>query len=134
MYKLLFGVFLFFSAAAVHAAVKNLSNSDVKKMVAQGVPVIDIRRTEEWQQTGIIKGSHLLTFFDKNGHYDVHKWLAEFNKIVSMDEPFILICRSGNRTAKISKLLDEQLKYKQVSHVAKGIKNWISAGESTIKP
>jgi hypothetical protein len=45
----------------------NLNNTELDVMLKQNVPVYDIRRVDEWQQTGIIEGSELLTFVDAGG-------------------------------------------------------------------
>lgn len=134
MLKYIFTIILFFFSISIQAEVRNLNNSEFKKLMDQGIPVIDVRRPEEWKQTGIIKGSHMMTFFDKNGRYNLNNWMSELNKIAGPDKPFILICRSGNRTGQISQFLDKKLNYSKVSHVASGINNWISEGEHTVKP
>lgn len=134
MHKLFLSIFLFSLSLNLQAEVKNLNNAELKQLIAQGVPVIDVRLPEEWKQTGIVAGSHLLTFFDKNGRYNMNEWMAAFEKIASPNDPFILICRSGNRTGQISHFLDTRLNFKKVAHVAKGINSWIAAGEPTVKP
>jgi hypothetical protein len=45
----------------------NIDNQQLKTLQAQGVPVFDIRRTDEWQQTGVVEGSKRLTFVDDKG-------------------------------------------------------------------
>jgi rhodanese-related sulfurtransferase len=72
-----------------------------------GIPIIDIRTLEEWYQTGILKGSHTITFFDEMGQYDIDKFLSELHKIIgeSKDSKFMLICRTGSRTGQISQFL-----------------------------
>ena len=134
MRKYLPGFLLFFLSLSAHGEVKNLSNNELKQLISQGVPVIDIRRPDEWKQTGIVKGSHLLTFFDAQGRYDLNSWMAKFQKIAGPDDPFILICRTGNRTGQISKFLDKRLRFSKVAHVEKGITHWISSGEPTVSP
>ena len=52
---------------SAQAAIIDIDNVELGKLMAKGVPVIDIRTSPEWQQTGIIPGSHLLTFFDEQG-------------------------------------------------------------------
>jgi len=42
----------------------NLNNEQLKTLLEQGVPMYDIRRPEEWRQTGVVAGSRLLTFVD----------------------------------------------------------------------
>ena len=109
----------------VNAEVAHIGNQELAQMLKDGIPVIDVRRAEEWAQTGIVEGSHLLTFFDNKGNYDFPKWMETFNQIVpNPDEPFILICRTGNRTNTISQALDKQLGYTKVYNVKKGISHW----------
>ena len=130
----LFVLSTLFYFSSAQAQVANVGNSELSKLISEGVPVIDIRRAEEWRQTGIVEGSHLLTFFDKKGRYDLNKWMAEFSKIAGKDDRFILICRTGNRTGMISRFLDEKLKYSKVGHVQKGITKWIAEGNPVVKP
>ena len=47
------------------ARVADLDPAGLAARLAAGVPVLDIRRDEEWESTGVIPGSHLLTFFDQ---------------------------------------------------------------------
>jgi len=116
----------------VSAEVGQLTNIQLKQLLAEGVPIIDIRRADEWHSTGVVKGSHRVTFFDARGRYDMEKWLAELDKIAKKDEKFILICRSGNRTGQVSSFLDKKLGYQQVYHLQRGIKNWIKAGGKVV--
>ena len=46
---------------------KNINNSELKELLKKGVRLIDVRRPDEWKETGIVKGSHLLSFFDGRG-------------------------------------------------------------------
>ena len=70
-----------------------------------GGVVIDIRREEEWRETGIIKGSQTITAFTKNGkiHPDFPKKF--FDLIDDVDVPILLYCRTGNRTGILGKAL-----------------------------
>ena len=133
MKKIVFFLMLLLSLPA-GAAVTNIDNAEFEKLISQGVPVIDIRRPEEWQQTGIVKGSHLITFFDKRGNYNVRAWLDKLAPIAGKNDPFILICRTGNRTGTVSRFLDQKLGYTKVYNVQKGITNWIAKGKPVTKP
>ena len=128
------GIFCLLLVTNLYAEVGQTSNMQLQQLMQQGVKLIDIRRPEEWKQTGVVKGSHLLTFFDKKGNYNVKKWLNDFDRIVARDEPFVLICRTGNRTGLVSRFLDKKLKYKGVNHLAKGITDWIKKGNKVVKP
>jgi len=72
-----------------------------QQMLDSKVKLIDIRTQSEWEQSGIVKGSYTLTFFDEKGGYDAKAFLAGLDKIVKKNETFGVICRSGNRTGKI---------------------------------
>jgi len=77
--------------------------------------IIDVRTRPEWIQTGIVKGSYTLTFFDERGNYDVESFLKALNQIVKKDEKFALICRTGSRTGMISNFLGNKLNYHVVN-------------------
>jgi rhodanese-related sulfurtransferase len=116
--------FLLILSRIASAEVHPTNNHELQQLLAQGIPIIDIRRPEEWRQTGVVENSHLLTFFDQRGHYNLEKWLAELNKIAAKDQPFILICRTGNRTGILSRALSQQLGYSRVYNVTDGITAW----------
>ena len=111
--KLLIACLLFF-AFQVNAEVKDVNNQEIINLINKNVPIIDIRRSAEWRDTGIIKGSILLTFFDKKGNSNTEKWLPELKKIAREGDPVIIICRSGRRSAIVSKFLNEQANYTNV--------------------
>lgn len=135
MHRLVFILLLALGIALpVQAEVKNIDNQELKALLEEGVPIIDIRRPEEWKQTGVVKGSHLNTFFDKRGRYDVDAWLARLAPVAGKDDPFILICRTGNRTGTVSRFLDRKLGYKKVYNVQRGITDWIRKGNPVVKP
>jgi len=77
--------------------------------------IIDIRTPEEWRETGIVKGAYTLTFFNKNGDYDIYSFLNSLNKIVKKDERFALVCRTGSRTKMVSNFLGNKLNYHVVN-------------------
>jgi len=105
----------------------NLDNVQLKTLLAQGVPIFDIRRKDEWRQTGVIEGSQLLTFVDNGGRVKPD-FLARFTQAADRDEPVILICRTGSRSDALARYLMEQLKYTQVYNVRDGITRWIRDG------
>ena len=119
---LLFGL----SFATAQADVEHINNKKTGELLAEGIPLIDVRMKSEWEQTGIVEGSHLLTFFDEKGNYDIKKWVADLEKIAGKDKPFMLICAVGGRTGNISQFLDAKLGFEKVHNVEKGIVHWIS--------
>lgn len=110
----------------VSAEVINIDNAELARLVAKGVPVIDIRTAGEWKSTGVIPGSKLLTFFDEKGNANSAQWLASAKGLATPDQPVILICRSGNRTRAATQFLSEQAGYKTVYNVSSGVNGWLS--------
>lgn len=104
---------------------QNLDNAQLQTMLQGKVPLYDIRRAEEWRQTGVIEGSQLLTFVDAGGRVKPD-FLNRFTSVVAKDDPVILICRTGSRTSTLARYLIEQMGYTQVFNVRHGITRWIS--------
>ncbi len=103
----------------------NIDNGKLKELVNQGVLLVDIRRQEEWQQTGIVEASKTITFFDRTGNINPD-FVTEFTAIAKPDQPVMLICRTGNRTQAVSKAIAQQLGYNNVMNVTNGITGWIA--------
>jgi len=124
-----FALFLFLLPINAFAATPytNINNQQLTTLQAQGVPVYDIRRPEEWTQTGVVEGSHKLTFVDDKGRV-LPDFVEKFTKAVGKNDPVILICRTGHRTDALSHALVEQLGYTKIYNVKDGITRWISDG------
>lgn len=128
MRKLIAGWCLSLCAFAVQAEVQDIDNAELARLIAAGVPVIDIRTADEWKQTGIVPGSHPLTFFDDRGRADPAVWLEKVLSIARPRQPVILICRSGNRTKAVSDYLSRSVGFTKVYNVKEGIRAWAKAG------
>jgi rhodanese-related sulfurtransferase len=102
----------------------NINNAQLEQLMKKGVTLVDIRRQEEWQQTGIIKGANTITFFTRTGRINPN-FMSEFTALVKPNQPVALICRTGNRTRSASQAIAQQLGYKKVYNVAHGITGWI---------
>ena len=111
-----------------HAEVIDIDNAQLDKLRQSGVPVVDIRLQSEWEETGIVGGSKLLTFFDERGRADAAGWLEKVKPLAKPNKPVIVICRTGNRTKAVSQFLSQQAGYATVYNVKAGIKGWIGAG------
>ncbi|MDR0775031.1 MAG: rhodanese-like domain-containing protein [Azonexus sp.] len=116
---------LAFASLATHAEVIDIDNAELAQLMQQGVPVIDIRLQAEWEETGIVAGSKLNTFFDERGYADPAAWLEKIKPYTKADQPVIVICRTGNRTRAVSRFLSQQAGYATVYNVKAGIKGWI---------
>ena len=91
--------------------VINVDNNELQSLISKGIPVIDIREKFEWQETGILSESHLITFFDSEGKYDVKKWLAKLEVIAKPNDPIIIICRSGRRSLILADYLSSKKEF-----------------------
>jgi len=107
----------------------NVSNAELKVLLETDTPIYDVRRPEEWRQTGVVEGSKLLTFVDAGGRLKPN-FLERFTAETGQHDPVILICRTGNRTGTLARLLVEQLGYTQVYNVRNGITEWIRDSNS----
>jgi rhodanese-related sulfurtransferase len=83
-------------------------------LVGSKTPIVDIRTPGEWKNTGLVKGSIPIMFFDEQGRYNIDAFLKELNAKVDTKKEFALICNSGNRTKIVSKFLSEKLGYKVI--------------------
>ncbi|MEA3490799.1 MAG: rhodanese-like domain-containing protein [Campylobacterota bacterium] len=126
MRRVLFGLMVM--GSLLFAEVQHITASE--DFLKKGITVVDIRTPGEWRETGIVKGSHTIMFFDERGGYDVDNFLIELNRVVKKDEPFALICRTGSRTAMISDFLDKDLGYR-VINLQGGIMNLMRSGYKT---
>ena len=123
MRTLFFCLLLAFSTFS-RAEVIDIGNAELKQLMSKGVSIIDIRTQAEWEETGIITGSRLLTFFDERGRANPGEWLGKAKSIARPEEPVIVICRSGNRTQAVSQFLSQQAGYAKVYNVKHGLKGW----------
>lgn len=120
------------SVTPLHAQVIDIDNKQLQELLDKGVPIVDVRRLDEWQSTGIVESSELLTFFDDKGRYDAEKWFEQLSSKINTQEPIILICQVGGRTSIISKWLSKQMA--TVYNVNEGIVGWIEDGNTTVTP
>lgn len=97
----------------------------------KNMKIIDIRTPAEWRETGIVKGSYTIMFFDEQGNFNVPNFLKQLDRVVKKDEPFALICRVGSRTSIVSEFLSERLGYK-VTNLKGGIMKMIHEGYKTV--
>ena len=123
-----------FSIKLAYAEVVDINNEQILELSKNNIPIIDIRRSSEWDQTGVVPKSILLTFFDKEGNYNYDEWYEKLRLEIDEGKPIILICRTGRRTKIIAKMM-EIIKFDNVIYNAKsGITSWIDEKLITVKP
>jgi len=107
---------------------RQIMSRDVPALLQQGAAIVDIRRSEEWSLTGVVSGSLLLTFFDAQGECQPEEWVAQLDQQVPLDQPLLLICRTGHRTGLICDLLIETTQRLNIYNVSDGIFGWLAEG------
>ena len=93
--------------------------------------VIDIRLPSEWYETGVLEGSHLITFLMASGAVNP-LFVHEVKKLFDKDDKIVLMCHSGKRT----KLAMEVLKnagFSDVSDIEGGIYNYSRLGAKLVE-
>ena len=115
------------------AEVIDVNNEEMIKLSNTNIPIVDVRRSSEWDQTGVIPNSILLTFFDEEGNYNFDEWYEKLQLEINATDPIILICRSGKRSKVVANMIDE--KFNTIIYNAQsGINSWISKKLITVKP
>jgi rhodanese-related sulfurtransferase len=107
------------------------SPTEFIELQKDGYIVIDIRREEEWIETGIIEGAETITAFTQSGQ--LHKDFQEkfFSLAKGPETPILLYCRTGNRTEMLGNALIDQVGLKNVYHLTDGIVEWKKSGNKT---
>ncbi len=118
---------LFALAGCAEPPYSNVDNAQLKALLEQGVPIYNVRRPEEWRQTGVVAGSRKLTFVDAGGSLSPD-FIPTFTREVGREQPVIVICRTGNRTDSLARELMEKMGYTKVYNVRNGISRWIGEG------
>ena len=135
MVKKIIFIFLLtcFAKSNVFAETIDINNDEIKKLIKNNVPIVDIRTSDEWKQTGVIPNSILLTFFKKNGTYNFETWHKELGYVIDTNKPYVLICRSGRRTKIVSEMIDKKID-KLVYNASFGINSWLQSNLKVVKP
>jgi len=135
MVKKIIFIFLLtcFAKSYVFAETIDINNDEIKKLIKNNVPIVDIRTSDEWNQTGVIPNSILLTFFKKNGTYNFETWHKELGYVIDTNKPYVLICRSGRRTKIVSEMIDKKID-KLVYNASSGINSWLQSNLKVVKP
>ena len=77
-------------------------------MLDENIPIYDVRRPEEWLETGVVENSKLLTYEDNDGRLKPD-FMEKFTRENDRNTPVIVICRTGSRTRSLSRYLAEDL-------------------------
>ncbi len=115
------------------AEVVDVNNEEIIKLSKINIPIVDVRRSFEWVQTGVIPNSILLTFFDKQGNYNFDEWYEKLQLEINKGDPIILICRSGKRSKIVAHMIDKESDV-IIYNAQSGINSWINKKLITVEP
>ena len=117
----------------VFAEVIDVDDQEMIKLSNDNIQIVDVRRSSEWDLTGVIPNSILLTFFDEVGNYNFDEWYEKLQQEINVSNPIILICRSGKRSKVVANMIDE--KFNTIIYNAQnGINSWINKKFITVEP
>ena len=116
------------------ADIIDVNNEQIIELSKNNIPIVDIRRSSEWDQTGVVPKSILLPFFDKEGNYNYDEWYAKLLLEIDEGKPIILICRTGRRTSIIAKMMEIKNFDNVIYNAKSGITSWIDEKLITVKP
>ena len=103
-----------------------------KQAQMDGAIIIDIRREDEWEKTGIIDGAITITAFGERGNIHPEFQKKFLNIAPSEKTPIMLYCHVGGRTNSLGNALINQLGYSNVSHLTNGIVGWLADGNKIV--
>ena len=115
------------------AEIVDVNNEQITELSNSNIPIVDVRRSSEWEQTGIVPNSILLTFFDEEGDYNYHQWYEKLRLEIDESKPIILICRSGKRSKIIAQIMNENFDH-VIYNAKRGIISWIDEKLITVEP
>ena len=115
------------------AETVDINNEQIIELSNSNIPIVDVRRSSEWEQTGVIPNSILLTFFDEEGDYNYHQWYEKLLLEINESKPVILICRSGKRSKIIAQMMNENFDH-VIYNAKRGIISWIDEKLITVEP
>ena len=115
------------------AEVIDVNDQEIIKLSNLNIPIVDVRRSSEWDQTGVIPNSILLTFFDEEGNYNFDEWYEKLQLEINEGDPIILICRSGKRSKIVANMIDKESDV-IIYNSQSGINSWINKKLITVEP
>ncbi|KPQ10345.1 MAG: Rhodanese-related sulfurtransferase [Saliniramus fredricksonii] len=89
--------------------------------------VVDIRRPEEWVQTGVVAGAVLVTYTDAKS------FIARIEPLLAPGQELALICRSGNRSSLAAREIAQRID-NPVVDIAGGMLRVVAEGYSPLPP
>lgn len=114
-------------AVAAAAGIRVASPAEAAATIddaPEGLVILDVRTQEEFDE-GHIDGAIMIDFYRD----DFREQLAQLDP----DVPYVLYCRSGNRSGQASAIMSD-LEFTSVEDVNGGIVSWVDAGLPVVTP
>jgi len=116
-------VFILMSSCTIGQTKNDIELAEFeKKMASEKYLLVDVRTAEEFSE-GHIKGAINIDYLAENFSIEIQE--------LELESPVLLYCRSGNRSSKAMKIMNE-LGFKEVYNLEGGIKGWISENNPVI--
>jgi len=116
-------VFILISSCTIGQTTNDIEIDEFKRKISsEKYVLVDVRTAEEFID-GHIEGALNIDYFSATFSDDISK--------VGFEIPVLLYCRSGNRSIKAMKIMNE-LGFKEVYNLEGGIKGWISENNPVI--
>lgn len=109
------------SAAAIRL-VSATEGADIQASPPEGLIILDVRTPEEFAE-GHLDGAIMIDFYRDD--------FADQLKDLDPDTPYLLYCRSGNRSGQTTAIMDEQ-GFTNVADIDGGILAWTESGFPTV--
>lgn len=126
---LLAAALLLTAPATAQHATHYVSAPSAAEIEAANVLLVDIRRPEEWQQTGVFPGALLMTY---DGG-DPEAFIEGLRQHLQPGQPVALICRTGNRTSRAAAQFAPLLE-QPVVDLAGGMMRLLADGYAPARP
>ena len=114
---------------------KIISIDEFISMPKKDLIIIDIRTQEEWNKTGIIKGSKKINAFDQKGNLNPG-FINSFKLLTKknlLNSKVVFISSSGDISSILANGFVEKLGYKKMYSLKGGINEWITFGNPLLK-
>ena len=105
----------------------DIGNVELRRMLEDGVRIVDIRTPRQWSATGTIRGSERLTAFDQYGTL-MSSFLPRLRALAGPDETLILLGQRGASSRSLAEMLAAGPGYSRLYNVTQGIEAWIAEG------
>lgn len=115
------GTFVFGNLALNTEAIPIRNETLSKNFLMHNVTVIDIRTEDEYKKTGILPGSHILSF------YEEESFVERLASLVDKEESIAILSQDGEHSLKVAWLLNSK-GYKHITNLVGGVEQGIKNG------